>query len=319
MDELFSRILIGGFLLAIVVSGVLTSWGARRQASDPTRREQALRQLRAQLWQAGVLDGHVTQADEAELLTHFTQEQRGLQAVAPAALIGAAIGGSVASVYLAFGASLYWAFEPIMCATLAGVLVSASVLGAHSMRNTIATDVLIDETAHTVPRWHPTVAVALGCAAVAISVVVPLVLLMSPSSLEPSLSHGQDAGLVRGMPLLLWIGPTLVALVLVLSEIVLHVSEKRAAGRRVSSNQELQVRAVRYRRRNLRAAIVFFEALLIPLVASITLSNLPLQLRLLSSNDALSFGSIALVGIGALVGISTFMTSSGAIQNEAQR
>ena len=124
---------------------------------------------------------------------------------------------------------------------------------------------------------------------------------------------------MRGMPLLLWIGPTLVALVLVLSEIVLHVSEKRAAGRRVSSNQELQVRAVRYRRRNLRAAIVFFEALLIPLVASITLSNLPLQLRLLSSNDALSFGSIALVGIGALVGISTFMTSSGAIQNEAQR
>ena len=96
---------------------------------------------------------------------------------------------------------------------------------------------------------------------------------MSPSSLEPSLSHGQDAGLVRGMPLLLWIGPTLVALVLVLSEIVLHVSEKRAAGRRVSSNQELQVRAVRYRRRNLRAAIVFFEALLIPLVASITLEQ----------------------------------------------
>jgi hypothetical protein len=121
---------------------------------------------------------------------------------------------------------------------------------------------------------------------------------------------------VRGAPLLLWIGPTLLALLVVLCELALRVTEKRAALRRVSSNRELQARAVRYRRGNLRGMMLLFEAGQLPLWASISMSDLPLQLRNLVASDALSFGSLVLAGIGFFVGMVALMQSGLLAQHE---
>jgi hypothetical protein len=94
------------------------------------------------------------------------------------------------------------------------------------------------------------------------------------------------------------------------------VTEKRAARRRVSSNRELQARAVRYRRGNLGALLAFFETSQLTLWASISNSDLPLQLRNLIASDAFSFGSLVLAGIGLFVGMVALMQSGLLAQHE---
>ncbi len=263
-----------------------------------------------------MLDERVTQADEAELLTNFMRDQQRVRVVAPAGLFAAIAGGAVAGVYLAFGASLGWSFAPVLYATLAAMIAAALVLGIRGSDNDGDSAVASDHVMAPHSRWHPTVALATACAAAALSAVVPLLLLTSPSSLDTSAIHGEDAALVRGAPLLLWIGPTLLALLVVLTEIALHVTEKRAALRRVSSNRELQARAVRYRRGNLRTLIVFFEASQLTILATFSSSNLPLHLRDLSASDAFSFASLVLAGIGLFVGIVALMQSGLLAQHE---
>jgi hypothetical protein len=306
LGEWVDRLFLIGILLAGPLLGVWVRlqgwWWSRRPASAARARERLSKRLR----QAGVLDASVTPEEERTLLASWLRTQKPLQAAAlPATLVGAALGGAVAGIFLASGSAARLALWPTAAAMLAGVLGYACVFVTRSLRPARAAD-QVESAAPlpTAPR-RQRLTLLVGCAAVALCAVVPLLMITAVPPSEPQYGHEGEAAVLRAVPFLLWILPAAMVLAIIfayrLSRLIGHLPSER-----FSANPELQRRAAAYRHNGQivgPTALIAFE---LPLFASIYLSDLPLRLPS-PADEALPFADLVLMGIGFFIWFSALM------------
>ncbi len=226
VGEWVARGLVAAFLLSLTLIGVVFSLWVRKIARDPRAQVKARGRLRQRLWKAGVLNGQVSGEEELELLANWQREMGRLQVSArPVLFVGALAGGLAAGALLVAGVSFYWAIWPIWMVALAAILGRLAAGEARRSRGEIVQahpGVSTVEPALRISNYRPVLALIAGCAAVALSFVVSLLLLVRALPTEPKYGHAGDASKLLRTSEWLLMTPTSALALLLLAELTVH-------------------------------------------------------------------------------------------------
>jgi hypothetical protein len=272
VDELISRILIGGFLLAIALLGVYYWWRARTQPHMLPSDSKAREKLRERLGKADVLNAFVTPDDEHEVLTNWLAERRRIQATAlNAFLCGALCGGLIAGAFLSLGVPMFWAVWPVLITTLTGSIGGVALSLAHvESRPIVQTG---GEESPPVAMFRPRFALIVGCVTVAYCALISLLVALRMVPLGPSYDDTHHIAPLLKSPMLILIAPLAALALLVLVEVgirlILTTSQILFA-----HDAELQRRARRQWLGERVGVFVMMEAGLLPLFVAVYIGDL---------------------------------------------